>query len=202
MAEDSHHTAAETRRKRSLLIAGGCAAFVVGMVALAYASVPLYALFCQLTGFGGTPQRAGGASEDIIDRMITVRFDANVAPGLGWDFEPEVRQVRMRMGELAQIAFRAENLTGAPTTGTATFNVTPPQVGAYFNKISCFCFNEQVLQPGETADLPVVLFVDAAMDAEPSLKYVDTITLSYTFFPLPNRPMTTAAMAGGEANRL
>ncbi|MCC6982173.1 MAG: cytochrome c oxidase assembly protein [Bauldia sp.] len=196
MAEDLHAPSAEARRKRSQLIAGACVAFVFGMVALAYASVPLYALFCQLTGFGGTPQRAEGASDQIIDRMITVRFDANVAPGLGWDFEPEVRQVRMRMGEIAQIAFRAENLTDVQTTGTATFNVTPPQVGGYFNKISCFCFNEQVLQPGESAELPVVLFVDAAMDDESSLKYVDTITLSYTFFPLPNRPLTTAAATG------
>jgi cytochrome c oxidase assembly protein subunit 11 len=192
----------EAKRRRSALIAGACAAFVFGMVGLAYAAVPLYALFCQVTGFGGTPQRADGASDKIIDRMITVRFDANVAPGLGWEFEPEVRQVRMRMGEIAQIAFRAENLTGAPTTGTATFNVTPPQVGAYFNKITCFCFNEQKLEAGESAELPVVLFVDAAMDAESSLKYVDTITLSYTFFPLPNRPLTTAAVAGEETNRL
>jgi cytochrome c oxidase assembly protein subunit 11 len=202
MAEEPRALSVKTRRRRSQLIAGACVAFVFGMVALAYASVPLYALFCQLTGFGGTPQRAEGANDDVIDRMITVRFDANVAPGLGWTFEPEVRQVRMRMGEIAQIAFRAENLTGAPTTGTATFNVTPPQVGAYFNKITCFCFNEQVLQPGESAELPVVLFVDAAMDGESSLKYVDTITLSYTFFPLPNRPMTTAAVVDGETNRL
>jgi cytochrome c oxidase assembly protein subunit 11 len=196
MTEDIRPASPEARRRRSQLIAGACVAFVAGMVALAYASVPLYQLFCQLTGFGGTPQRAEGASDDIIDRMITVRFDANVAPGLGWKFEPEVRQVRMRMGEIAQIAFRAENLTGEQTTGTATFNVTPPQVGAYFNKITCFCFNEQVLKAGETAELPVVLFVDAAMDAESSLKYVDTITLSYTFFPLPNRPLTTAAASG------
>ena len=195
-APDASAVARKTRRTALY-----CAGFAAGMLGLAYASVPLYALFCELTGFGGTPQRAAGASDDIIDRMITVRFDANVAPGLGWNFAPEQRQVRMRMGEIAQIAFRAENLTGAPTTGTATFNVTPPQVGAYFNKITCFCFNEQKLQAGETADLPVVLFVDAAMDAEPSLKYVDTITLSYTFFPLPKRHMTTAAVASGEGNR-
>lgn len=201
MTDELRPISAKTRRRRSQLIAGGCVAFVFGMVGLAYASVPLYALFCELTGFGGTPQRADGASDEIIDRMITVRFDANVAPGLGWNFAPEQREVRMRMGEIAQIAYRAENLTGAESTGTAVFNVTPPQVGAYFNKITCFCFNEQKLQAGETADLPVVLFVDAAMDAEPSLKYVDTITLSYTFFPLPNRPMTTAAIAGGEGNR-
>ncbi len=181
-----------------------CGGVVLGMTGLSFAAVPLYRLFCQITGFGGTTQRADAAPGEVLDRMITVRFDANVADALGWNFAPEVRQVRVRVGEAAQIAFAAANTNAVANTGTATFNVTPEQVGAYFTKIDCFCFTEQTLAAGERVDMPVVFFIDPAIAADASLDYIDTVTLSYTFFPLAgSAPVPVAAApAAAEANRL
>ena len=169
-------------RGRPAVTAAICGGVVLGMTGLSFAAVPLYRLFCQVTGFGGTTQRADRESDRTLDRMITVRFDANVQ-GLGWTFRPAQRQVRLRVGETARIAYLAESASDRETVGAATFNVTPELVGAYFNKISCFCFEEQPLAPGEKVELPVVFFVDPAIADDPALDYVDTITLSYTFFP-------------------
>lgn len=171
-------------KTRPGLTAAICFVFVTGMVGMSFAAVPLYRAFCQVTGFGGTTQQAEAAPERSLDREITIRFDGNVANDLGWKFAPRQRQVTMRVGELAKIAFMAENLGASDSTGTATFNVTPNSAGVYFNKIACFCFNEQTLAAGETIDMPVQFFVDPEISDDKELDYIDTITLSYTFFPV------------------
>jgi cytochrome c oxidase assembly protein subunit 11 len=183
MAEQTHTLDARTRRSNRL-IAGVCVAFFGGMIGAAYASVPLYRLFCQMTGYGGTTQRAEHQySDKILDRTITVRFDANTA-GVPWQFAPVQRDMTMQIGETVQAEYRAANLSDRPTTGRATFNVTPDMAGAYFNKVECFCFTESTLKAGETLDMPVVFYVDPAIVDVPELKNIKTITLSYTFFPV------------------
>lgn len=160
-----------------------CLAVVLGMAGLSYAAVPLYQVFCQVTGYGGTTQRADLTDDiPVLDRKITVRFDANVAAGLNWSFKPVLREVETPLGARTQISYTAENLSKETVTGTATFNVTPQFAGAYFNKIECFCFTETTLKPGEKIDMPVVFFVDPDLDQEDILKNLKTITLSYTFF--------------------
>ncbi|PWW01874.1 cytochrome c oxidase assembly protein subunit 11 [Hoeflea marina] len=159
-----------------------CCAFVVGMVGMSYAAVPLYKAFCQATGYGGTTQRVEQASDRILEQTINVRFDSNVAPGLDWSFKPDQRQVKLRIGETTQISYTATNNSGTAVTGQATYNVTPQAAGAYFNKIQCFCFTETTLQPGETLDMPVVFFVDPAIVDEAETRDIGTITLSYTFY--------------------
>jgi cytochrome c oxidase assembly protein subunit 11 len=155
---------------------------VAVMVGLVSASVPLYRLFCQVTGYGGTTQRAEAAPDVVSDRVMTVRFNADVNGGLPWSFYPEQREVTLPIGETALAFYRAENRSGEAVTGTATFNVTPLKAGQYFNKIECFCFTEQTLQPGQSVDMPVSFFVDPAIIDDPNLDEVHTITLSYTFF--------------------
>lgn len=172
----------KNRRNRRVAIA--CVAFFSAMVGLAYASVPLYRLFCQVTGYGGTTQRAEMAPQIVLDQTINVRFDANTGPGMGWDFAPVQRAVTLKIGESNQVSYKATNILDRPVTGTATFNVTPQSAGAYFNKIQCFCFTETTLQPGESMDMPVVFFIDPAIVDVPELKDISTITLSYTFFPV------------------
>ncbi|WP_048646040.1 cytochrome c oxidase assembly protein [Nitratireductor soli] len=169
-----------------------CLAVVGGMVGMAYAAVPLYQMFCQVTGYGGTTQRVEQYSDTILDRKITVRFDANTN-GVPWEFKPVQREVSMRIGETMQISYMSRNLADRATSGTATFNVSPPQAGAYFNKVECFCFTEQELQPGQSYDMPVVFFVDPAIVKVPELKDLKTITLSYTFFPLEKKAPVAAA---------
>ncbi len=153
-----------------------------GMVGLAFAAVPLYQLFCQVTGFGGTPKAATAAPSTISAKTITVRFDANVNPALPWAFAPMRRQVRVRAGEPMQVNYKAKNLSDGPVTGTATFNVTPYKAGKYFSKIDCFCFTEQRLAGGQEALMGVQFFVDPEIFNDPNARDVKTITLSYTFF--------------------
>lgn len=171
------------------------------MAGLAYASVPLYQLFCQVTGYGGTTQKAVSSQGIAIsEREVTIRFDANTDPSLGWDFKPVERQVTLKLGETTQIAYVAENTSGEPLTGTATFNVTPQSAGAYFNKIDCFCFTETTLQPGEKLDMPVVFFVDPEMLEEEETKRLTTLTLSYTFYRTePSNSENRAAAATVQA---
>jgi len=169
-------------RNRLGLTATICVVFVAGMVGMSFAAVPLYRIFCQVTGFGGTTQQAADAPSRTLDREITIRFDGNVANGLGWSFRPRQRYVKLHVGEVGEVAYIAQNRTGAATTATATFNVTPNAAGAYFNKLACFCFTEQSLGPEDKVDMPVQFFVDPAIADDPELDYVDTITLSYTFY--------------------
>jgi len=156
---------------------------VVGaMVGLSFASVPLYRLFCQATGLGGTTQRAASAPGAKSDALITIRFDAEIAPDLGWEFYPLQGTVAVHPGEERQIFYRAVNKTTAPTTGSATYNVTPAKAGIYFDKLQCFCFSEQHLGAGESADMGVVFFVDPDILTDANTSDVHTITLSYTMF--------------------
>ncbi len=170
----------DSRNQKTMLAVAGV---VCGMLGLAYASVPLYDLFCRVTGYGGTTQVATEGAERVLDRKMAVRFDATTSPNLPWTFEPEQREVTLRVGESAIAYYRATNNSDKPITGTATFNVTPQKAGLYFTKIDCFCFTEQTLKPGETVDMPVVYYVDPEIDENPNLDEVRTLTLSYTFFP-------------------
>lgn len=160
-----------------------CLVFVCGMVGMAYASVPLYRLFCQVTGYNGTTQRVEQYSDVILDKTMKVTFDSNTSNGLNWDFRPVDRQVEPRIGETIQVNFKATNRSPVATTGTAVFNVTPMEAGAYFNKVQCFCFTETTLQPGETLEMPVVFFIDPEIVKARETKNIHTLTLSYTFYP-------------------
>jgi cytochrome c oxidase assembly protein subunit 11 len=155
---------------------------VFGMAGLTAAAVPLYRLFCQATGYGGTTQRAPSAPGAASDIRITVRFNADTSTDLGWEFRPLQRSVKVRPGEETIVAFHAVNRTSQPVVGSATFNVTPLKVGPYFDKVQCFCFTEQRLAPGEAVDMPVSFFVDPRILEDPATSEVRTITLSYTMF--------------------
>ncbi len=160
------------------------ALFGLAMLGLAFASVPLYRIFCQVTGFGGTTMKAEGPAPGAVAGQIGVRFDANISPTLPWKFEPEQATVRIHPGARTTIYYKASNYTARRTMGTATFNVTPAQAGQYFSKIECFCFTEQVLKGGESVRMPVVFFVDPKIAEDPATKHIDEITLSYTFYPV------------------
>jgi cytochrome c oxidase assembly protein subunit 11 len=156
---------------------------VSGMGGLSYASVPLYKLFCQVTGYGGTTQQVVKPSSVVIDRKINVRFDANTKPSLDWDFKPAQQSMKLAVGQNALAFYTARNKSDNPIVGTATFNVTPEKAGLYFNKVECFCFTEQLLTAKELVEMPVSFFIDPAIVNDPNLDDVTTITLSYTFFP-------------------
>ena len=157
-------------------------AIVLGMLMLSYAAVPFYNLFCKVTGFGGTTGRASVAPSTVSDRTITVRFNADTDPALPWKFVPLEREITMRIGENRLVAFTAQNEAATETRGTATYNVTPHLAGRYFQKIQCFCFEEQRLKPGEKVTMPVSFFIDPAILADKDLAGLTNITLSYTFF--------------------
>ncbi len=156
-----------------------------GMTGLGYASVPLYRVFCQVTGFGGTTQKADAAPGAVLSgKRVSVRFDANHAPALPWKFVPEKANEPVILGEREIAFFSAKNLSDKPITGRATFNVTPTQAGKYFNKIQCFCFTEQTLAPGKQVRMPVIFYVDPRIADDPDAKDIAEITLSYTFYPV------------------
>jgi cytochrome c oxidase assembly protein subunit 11 len=175
-----HNLAARNRR-----VATRAVLFVLFMIGLAYASVPLYRIFCQVTGFGGTPMRADAAPGKIAGAVpVGVRFDANIQPTLPWRFKPETNVVRVALGEKNIVNYTAQSLVARPTTGTASFNVSPASAGQYFSKIQCFCFTEQTLKPGEKVEMPVIFFVDPKIRQDPATRHIDEITLSYTFYPV------------------
>ena len=187
------------RHRRVGTMAAGGALFMLG---LAFAAVPLYRIFCQMTGYAGTTQRATQASATVLERTVIVRFDATVAPNLQWTFEPVQREMKVKFGETSLAFYRATNKSTQPVVGTASFNVTPDQVGVYFNKLECFCFTEQRLEPGESMDMPVSFFVDPAMVTDKDAAHIGQITLSYTFFPVDNpkpRPKTAEKATNGPA---
>jgi cytochrome c oxidase assembly protein subunit 11 len=170
-----------------------CCVFALSMLGVAFASVPLYNLFCSLTGYDGTPRLSAGADGRVINRIVRVNFDANVAPGLGWKFEPERPYVDVKIGEPTTIEYRVRNIGSAASTGVATFNVSPPQVGAYFAKVQCFCFAETTLKSGEDYTATVVFYVDADIAKDTEQNDLREITLSYTFFPSKSdRPVAAA----------
>ena len=197
---DSQPKPPSPRRLNLGLTAAVCAVFAMGMVGMAFAAVPLYKIFCQVTGYGGTTRKAQAAPAHVLDRVVTVRFDGNISNDLGWSFRPLQRQVQVKLGEVGTVEFLAENRTDKTETGTAAFNVAPDQVGAYFNKIACFCFTDQTLKPGEKEKLGVTFFVDPAYADDPDLENINTITLSYTFYPATTKaakPVASAAAASG-----
>ena len=159
-------------------------AVVVGMVCLAYASVPLYRLFCQVTGYGGTTEIAGAPTGKIYSRKMKITFNADISPNLAWEFKPGQPELTTRVGEQTLTYYVAKNLTGEPITGHATYNVVPHKAGRYFDKIECFCFTEQTLAAKEKVNMPVSFTIDPAILDDPQLDDVQTITLSYTFFPV------------------
>ncbi len=167
-----------TTRTAMLAVVGVCCS-----TGLAWASVPLYRMFCQATGLNGTTGRALRAP-GAVDGQINVAFDTNVAPGLKWAFKPELEQENIAIGARDMAFFNATNNSDHAITGTATFNVMPAQAGAYFKKIQCFCFTQQTLKPGETVRMPVIFFVDPAILKDPDARDIQTITLSYTFYPV------------------
>ncbi len=185
-------TAGSARLMRTVL---WCGAIVTTMTALAFASVPLYDLFCRVTGFGGTPMVRSEAASRVSDRVLQVRFDANVAPGLGWRFEAETPVVNARIGETMTVFYRVTNVSDRATTGIATFNVQPSHVGAFFVKMECFCFNEHTLKPGESMDAPVVFYIDPAFEENRHLRDTHALTLSYTYFPSKNGQPVTGSVA-------
>jgi cytochrome c oxidase assembly protein subunit 11 len=179
-------TGPSRRQKNHRTVAVLCAGLAMAMIGLAYASVPLYRLFCQVTGYAGTTQRVASASTQVTDKLVTIRFDANVAPGLPWAFEAVSKPMTLKLGETAIATYRATNRATQPTTGTAAYNVVPDQAGSFFNKLACFCFTEQTLAPGQSVEMPVQFFVDPALATDSDGKRIGEITLSYTFFPVTN----------------
>jgi cytochrome c oxidase assembly protein subunit 11 len=179
-----------------------CVASAFAMGGMAYAAVPLYQMFCQVTGLGGTTQKADKPSEIVLDRLVTVRFDANVSPKLGWSFEPVQRTVEAHIGENMLVFYRATNTSDRKITGTATFNVAPDAAGLYFSKIECFCFKEQTLEPGQSIEMPVSFFIDPALVKDPESSRLKEITLSYTFYPAEGaKAAGQAAAATDKENR-
>ena len=195
-------------KRRTAFIAGSVA---LGMIGLAYASVPLYRIFCQATGFGGTTGRAEAAAlpdsmvlRALGGRTVKVRFDSNVSPDMPWKFAPKVNDVSVKIGEKRLAFYTATSLSSVSTTGRAGFNVSPDTAGKYFRKIECFCFTEQTLKPGEKVDMPVTFFIDPAILDDPDAKKIDEITLSYTFFPVDNpsaKPVSASSSTTVPGNR-
>ncbi|WP_295556413.1 cytochrome c oxidase assembly protein [uncultured Hyphomicrobium sp.] len=178
-----------------------CLTALVTMGAATWAAVPLYRLFCQVTGFGGTPMRADRAPDRIVDRTITVRFDANVVPGMPWSFEPVQRTLEVKLGENALAFYKAHNTSNETVKGSASFNVSPDNAGAYFSKIECFCFTEQTLAAGESVDMPVSFFVDPKMLDDRDARVIKEITLSYTFYPVEDSGSAKAEVKPTEARQ-
>lgn len=188
--------------RRDTLVAAICGAVAAGMVGMAFAAVPLYDWFCRTTGFGGTTQVSVVAPGEVLDREVTIRFDSNVAPGLPWRFVPEQNTITARIGEVKTVYYKVINMAAREITAQAGYNVTPPQVGLYFHKINCFCFTEQTMKPGETREMAVVFYVDPAIAKDSDQESLNTITLSYTFFPLEAPPKPVANTETKEKKRL
>jgi cytochrome c oxidase assembly protein subunit 11 len=185
------------RRRIAFCLAG----LALVMVGLSFAAVPLYAFFCRATGYAGTPQIAAHGANHLGQRHLTLRFDTNVAPGLGWTLTPQVAAIGLRTGETATVYFTATNLTATESAAVAAFNVTPEQTGAWFNKLACFCFNEQHLGPHEQAEWPVVFFLDPNLETDPTMAAIDTLTLSYTVFAARRPPSVAAVDLTDPGNR-
>ena len=193
MNEDKHAEQSRKNAKIGLTIL----AVVIGMVAMSYAFVPLYNLFCRVTGFGGTTLVAETLpdEDEILDRQVTIKFNGQTNKKLPWEFKPEQREITVNLGQRGLTAFSAYNKADKPTAGSAIYNVTPLKAGQYFHKVQCFCFDEQILQPKEYVDMPVMFYIDPAMNDDPLMEDVDTITLSYTFFTAESEELDSAMEA-------
>jgi cytochrome c oxidase assembly protein subunit 11 len=182
--------------RRNRLTVGVLTGVVAGMIALSFAAVPLYGVFCRATGFGGTTQRVAQGAGQTVDRTIEIRFNTDVNNELPWDFRPNQRSVTLKLGETGMATFHAHNKGAVAIVGTAVYNVTPEKAGLYFDKIQCFCFTQQMLRPQESADLPVAFFIDPAMVKDHNLDDVSVITLSYTFYKAKSQAFDRAIDAG------
>ena len=185
------------QRRRRLIAAAAVGGSLV-MLALSFASVPLYRAFCAATGFGGATQVAKKGPMQPGQRVLTVRFDANVSHDLPWRFEPEVSKITLRTGQTTTIYYKATNLSDHETAGLAAYNVSPDQAGLWFDKLACFCFSEQHLKPRESVEWPVVFYLDPALENEENMNKVEEITLSYSFFPVKGGPEKTTEAPNGE----
>jgi cytochrome c oxidase assembly protein subunit 11 len=181
--------------KRDMLVAGACGAVVALMVGASFAAVPFYTWFCRTTGYGGTTQVAKAAPTQALPRMLAIRFDSNVGPGLPWRFTPEQNEITVRVGEVATVHYTVVNQAARTVSAQAAYNVSPPQVGAYFTKINCFCFTRQTMRAGETREMTVVFYVDPAIAKDSDQDGLNTITLSYTFYRLADPPLAEAPRA-------
>lgn len=189
-------------RRRHSILALSLVGLVAGMVGLSFASVPLYRVFCQVTGYGGVPQRAEKAPGEVLDRTVTIRFDGNVDRSLPWTFAPVQQTMDVKIGETALAFFKATNNSSVPVSGRAIFNVSPELAGRYFTKIECFCFKQQTLAAGQTVDMPVTFFVDPKFVDDEDTKDISEITLSYTFYPSGEaNPPAAAAAPEGEGSK-
>jgi cytochrome c oxidase assembly protein subunit 11 len=188
--------------RRDIVVAACCGAFVALMVGAAYASVPLYSWFCKTTGFGGATVVAERAPDQVLARELAIRFDSNVAPGLPWRFEPEQNEIKVRIGEVTTVHYKVINQAAREITAQATYNVSPPQVGGYFNKINCFCFTQQTLKAGETREMAVVFYIDPEIVKDREQDDLNTITLSYTFFRQRDEARPVAETPDGSKSKL
>ena len=186
------------QRSRNRRAAFAVVAVVGLMLGMSYAAVPLYEMFCRVTGFAGTPRKVEGPAAARGMRVLTVRFDANVSPDVDWSFAPEITSIAARTGETKTIFYKVTNRSNQTVTAMATYNVSPDQAGAYFNKISCFCFTDKTLGPGESMDMPVVFYLDPALEKDETMKFVEGVTLSYTFVAPKGKKKTAAIDAGGK----
>ena len=189
------------RKSRHSLVALSLAGLVAGMVGLSFAAVPLYRMFCQVTGYGGLPQRAETAPGEVLERTIRVRFDGNVDHGLPWKFAPVQQTMDVKIGETALAFFKATNDTSSPVSGTAVFNVAPELAGRYFTKIECFCFKQQTLAAGQSVEMPVTFFVDPKIVDDENTKNMSEITLSYTFYRTDKDAAKAASAPDGEGSK-
>jgi cytochrome c oxidase assembly protein subunit 11 len=193
--------APKANKTRHNLLALSLVGLVAGMVGLSFASVPLYRMFCQVTGYGGLPQRADKAPGEVLDRTIRIRFDGNVDHGLPWTFAPVQQTIDVKIGETALAFFKATNETSAPVSGTAIFNVAPELAGRYFTKIECFCFKQQTLAAGQSVEMPVTFFVDPQIVEDEDTKNMSEITLSYTFYRSDKDAAKAASTSNGDGSR-
>src|SRR5690242_3823736 len=193
-----------TTLRRDVTVAAACGVVVALMIGAAYASVPFYNWFCRTTGFAGTTQVSERAPDHVLKRTVAIRFDSNVAPGLPWKFEPEKNKITVHIGEVATAHYKVTNMAAREITAQAGYNVSPPQVGAYFNKINCFCFTQQTMKPGETREMTVVFYVDPSIVKDGDLDALNTITLSYTFYRIPNpeKPVAEVPQAPSKSSKL
>jgi len=187
--------------RRDVLIAATCGAVAAAMVGASFAAVPLYNWFCRTTGFAGTTQVATEAPDQVLGRVLTIRFDSNVMPGLPWKFIPERNQIEVRIGEVTTVHYKVINEAARTITAQASNNVSPPTVGAYFAKINCFCFTKQTMKAGESREMAVVFYVDPALANDSDQDRLNTITLSYTFFAVRD-PQPLAQVPGRKSSEL
>jgi cytochrome c oxidase assembly protein subunit 11 len=190
--------------RRDMTVATICGAVVALMIGASYAAVPFYNWFCRTTGYGGTTQVSEKAPDQVLGRTLAIRFDSNVAPGLPWKFEPEENEIKVRIGEVTTAHYKVTNMAAREITAQAGYNVSPPQVGGYFNKINCFCFTQQTMKPGETREMTVVFYVDPSIAKDRDQDDLNTITLSYTFYRIPNpeKPVAEGPAADPQSSKL